>query len=355
MEIDEYLPTLESNLELPSVAYGLEASTIVWRALGKAPAPLTPESFIKVLNRELSAILSVKEQEYVLLTEISLNCLDLPKSSKREDAEIKFWPHDFPIRYRQSRTKLLYENGVSIKPTPEAYCKVTVSVRAKSPGSAFHKAMRALDIQRALWCLMTNSVMQITFGGGIEKPVNGIRLGSKHTLHTTAGQEAFESIWYEPNFKETSVFRLKKPRVFLKNSKFAIRRISSCAYGERLSSSLIRYVRALDESDANTTFLRLWGAMEALATPGIANYDNVVKRCSFLYAESAYHRQVLEQLREYRNASVHAGEESSKARTHCFQMQRYYRDLFWFHIRNAIFFRQHSRSKLLFGFSGKFR
>ena len=112
----------------------------------------------------------------------------------------------------------------------------------------------------------------------------------------------------------------------------------TCSYGELLQSSLIRYVRALDENEANTAFLRLWGALESLTTPGVANYDCLVKRCSFIYAESAYHRQVLEHLREYRNASVHAGEESNKARTHCFQLQRYYRDLFWFHIRNFDFF-----------------
>jgi hypothetical protein len=338
-EIDDYLPTLESLLEFPAVADGLDKSILVWKAVAKADDQLAPETFLKTINKQLSALLDVKDEIYVLLTEISISYLEIPKSVKINNAEIKFWENEFPARYRNARENLLSEHKVSVEPTPLSYCKVTVTVRAKSPSSAFHKAMSALDVQRALWCLMANSTMQITFGGSSNKPVNTVRLGSRHTLHTFDGDKAIDQIWYEPNFKEASVVQLKQPEIVLKNSKHAIRRMLSCSYGGLLQSSLIRYVRALDESEANTAFLRLWGALESLTTPGVANYDSLVKRCSFIYAESAYHRQVLEHLREYRNASVHAGEESNKARTHCFQLQRYYRNIFWFHIRNFDFFK----------------
>jgi hypothetical protein len=339
MEIDDYLPTLESLLEFPAVTDGLDKSILVWKAVAKADAPLTPDTFIKTINKQLSGLLAVKDEIYVLLTEVSINPLEIPKSVKINNAEIKFWKNEFPSRYRNSRQKLLAKHEVSVDSTPLSYCKVTVAVRAKSPSSAFHKAMIALDVQRALWCLMANSVMQITFGHSSNKPINTVRLGSRHTLHTLDGDKAIDQIWYEPNFKEASVVQLKQPKIVSKNSKHAVRRMLSCSYGELLQSSLIRYVRALDENEANTAFLRLWGALESLTTPCVANYDSLVKRCSFIYAESAYHRQVLEHLREYRNASVHAGEESNKARTHCFQLQRYYRDLYWFHIRNFDFFK----------------
>jgi hypothetical protein len=339
MEIDDYLPTLESLLEFPAVAEGLDKSILVWKAVAKADVPLAPDAFIKTINKQLSELLAVKDEIYVLLTEMSISCLEIPKSVKINTAEIKFWKNEFPARYRNAREDLLSAHKVSVEPTPSSYCKVTVTVRAKSPSAAFHNAMNALDVQRALWCLMANSAMQITFGHISNKPINTVRLGSRHTLHTSDGDKAIDQIWYEPNFKEAAVVQLTQPNIVLKNSKHAIRRMLSCSYGGLLQSSLIRYVRALDENEANTAFLRLWGALESLTTPGIANYDSLVKRCSFIYSESAYHRQVLEHLREYRNASVHAGEESSKARTHCFQLQRYYSNIFWFHIRNFDFFK----------------
>lgn len=200
--------------------------------------------------------------------------------------------------------------------------------------------MRAIDIQRGLWCLMANQNMQMTFGTASLKPINVIRLGSRHTLHTRAGSEAASTIWFEPGFKPADIARLTNPKVVKKNSAYVLRRIRASPYGELLLSALIRYVRALDESNANTAFLRLWAALESLTTGGErANYDDVVSRCAFLYEDVDYHRQVLEHLREYRNASVHAGVESEKARTHCYQWQQYFRAIFWFHTKNATYFK----------------
>lgn len=84
--------------------------------------------------------------------------------------------------------------------------------------------------------------------------------------------------------------------------------------------------------------IRLWGAVESLVTPRRADYDALVRRCAFLFEDSDYHRQLLEHLREYRNSSVHAGEESDQAKTHCFQLQLYFVEIIWFHLRNSNYF-----------------
>lgn len=131
---------------------------------------------------------------------------------------------------------------------------------------------------------------------------------------------------------------MDKPEVVRKNSRWALRQISASSYSECLISALIRFVRAFDERDANTAFLRLWGALEALITPGQADYGKMVQRCSFLFREHDFYRQLLEHLRECRNANVHAGEESERARTHCFQLQFYFSNLIWFHLGNARYF-----------------
>lgn len=75
-----------------------------------------------------------------------------------------------------------------------------------------------------------------------------------------------------------------------------------------------------------------------LTTPGQADYDRLVQRCSFLFKDAEFRRQLLEHLREYRNVNAHAGEESDRARTHCFQLQLYFVELIRFHLRNARLF-----------------
>lgn len=233
---------------------------------------------------------------------------------------------------------MIRAHPTSVPLAPQSYCRAIVSLKAKSPTVAVNKALRAIDLQRSLWCLMGNSAMQITFGTPSLKPINVVRLGGHHTLHVANGDPAREGIWFEPGFVEAAPFAFSKPSIVRKNSRVSLRRLSQCTYGDTLVSALVRYVRALDEVDANTAFLRLWSAIESLTTPDIADYDRLVRRCSFLFQEAPFHRQMLEHLREHRNDSVHAGENSDNARTLCFQLQLYFRTLIWFHLRNATFF-----------------
>jgi len=46
----------------------------------------------------------------------------------------------------------------------------------------------------------------------------------------------------------------------------------------------------------------------------------------------------LQQRVEYRNQSIHAGDQSDKVKTHCFQLQLYFDHLVWFHLANTGFF-----------------
>ncbi|MCV3265220.1 hypothetical protein OGZ01_32380 [Vibrio harveyi] len=77
------------------------------------------------------------------------------------------------------------------------------------------------------------------------------------------------------------------------------------------------------------------GALECVAAPSESNCDSVTRRCAFLFEEHEYHKQILEHVREYRNRNVHAGEESKAAKNHGFQIQRYFKQLWLFHIHNV--------------------
>lgn len=335
---DECMPALHSMLELPPVAKEVDVSVLVWRALTRVSGPLTPQDFLVAANTELSTLLATREEQFQLLTTISAHYNDIPATVSCFGSHIRFLKGDFSRRYKTRDQLLRRGHLTSVPHSPSTYTRVIVSLKAKSPAAAFHKAMRSLDLQRAIWCLMGNSSMQITLGAPSLEPINVIRLGSHHTLHRKDGENANDGIWFEPGYVETDPYVFSDPAVARKNSRQALRRIALSPYKDQIISSLVRYVRALDEADANTAFLRLWSAIESLTTPEVADYDKLVRRCSFLFQESQFHRQMLEHLREYRNDSVHSGEYSEQARTLCFQLQLYFKVLIWFHIRNSTFF-----------------
>lgn len=331
------IPALHSMLNMPAAAAEVDASRIVWQALTKVRGALTPADFLAAANSELTALLATSEQQYRFLTTISVRKQDTPRTLSCLGTNIRFLEKGFPRKFAP-RADLIRKHPTGLKETPTSYCSLVVSAKAKSPAAAVHKALRAVDLQRALWCLMTNPQMEISFGSFSVNPINIVRLGGYHTLHLPDGSPASEGMWFEPAFVPTKVAEFSKPAVIQKNTQWAFRRLRMSSYSEQLVSALIRYVRAFDESDANTAFIRLWSALESLVSPGVADYEKLVRRCAFLFQEGAFHRQMLEHLREYRNGTVHSGELSDRARTLCFQLQLYFSALVWFHLRNASFF-----------------
>jgi hypothetical protein len=333
----EYIPVLQSMLEFPPVTADFDISDLVWRALNEAGEELTPSSFLITINKILSSNIATREEDYCLLTAISLDSRDIPQKLRILDAEIHIQEKNYPPRFK-SREEILLESPTLISPTPANYCKLEIKVKAKSPDGAVNKALRGLNLQRSLWCLMANPRLEIASGTARYSPINVVRLGGEHTLHFATGSPVTNGIWFDPGFVEAKIRRLSKPDIIKRNSRWMLRQIADCSYGESLISALIQFVRALDERNANAAFLGLWSAIEVLTTPGQANYDNLVNRCSFIFKEKEYHKQILEHLREYRNASVHFGEESDNARIHCFQLQLYFVSLIRFHLHNAKYF-----------------
>lgn len=339
-ELDTYVATLLSMLDVSSVASKLDVPNIIWVALAKHRGELTPCSFLQAVNSEVRNKLATKEQIYFLLTSLSIDHRNIPKHLSHSGAEMTFTGTNYPTLFK-SRTELLRSLTLSVPSEVPTYCRVVVKVKSRTALGAFHLALRALDLQRSIWCLMGNPGLEISIGGAHQwKPINVVRLGSRHTVHFENGDLVDDHLWIEAGFTESKIFSPNKPDVLKSNSQWINRRIKACAYGDKIELALLRFVRALDEADANTAFLRLWGALESLVTTGKADYDQLIKRCSFFFRDEYvdYHTQVLEHLREYRNVSVHAGEASDNARIHCFQIQGYFVKLVLFHLTNTSLF-----------------
>ena len=331
-ELKEALAVLHTMVDFQGSADELNKPNTVWRAVAKVVGPMTPDSFMKVLNEEIVKQKAVKDTEFRILTALSLDQSLFPKALTIDGSKLELLPNHYGKRYA-AREALIENARLPVPSLHPDYCRVIVSVKAKGVFGAITKALKVLDVQRAIWCMLGNPNMQ--FGNRDWSPINVIRLGTVHSIHRPSGEPATQEVWFEPNFVEAPRFRPAKPKQFRENAAYLMRCLFASAYHEKLVEALLRYVRAFDERDQNTAFIKVWGALETLACPGSADYAQIVKRCAFLHKDAQYHRQVLEHLREYRNQSVHAGDQAELAKTHCYQAQGYFASLFCFHLRNV--------------------
>ncbi|HUU41824.1 MAG TPA: hypothetical protein VMW42_12880 [Desulfatiglandales bacterium] len=300
---------------------------------------VTREGVIKELNNQLKEINRKKEEIFFFLTTISIK-QPLPiKTLDILNCNIRIFLGSYPKKY-ESRRK--YEDNwrFNFKHTPSDYSKIIVKCKAQLPKEAVRKSLEALDLFRSILCLYANSRQEITYGTDARSPINKIRLGGLHTLHKKDGKNAVDYFWYEPNFSLAKPYCISNAnyKLFNKNIKWAIKQLSKSKYKTEIQDGLLRYVRALDENDANTAAIKLWGALESIAASGGNNYELVTRRCAFLFKDNIFHKQMLEHLREYRNNNIHAGEEFEEARTCCYQMQYYFYRIVVFHLYYADFF-----------------
>jgi hypothetical protein len=326
--------SLQSMVRFPSNMKGLNQEAIVSRAVSNVAKnyDLEAKRVIDEINSLVKNDLARREDKYHILTSISLKQPYPDKNILIEGCRIRFLEKTYPKKFT-GRDELIKNSREVIDGTPLGYAKVIVSLKSKSAKDAVTRALRVVDIKRAIWSILSNPGMELM--GQQWKPINKVRLGGAHTVHKERGGIATEMFWYEPNFVKAIPFSPLGIKNFKSNSRWALKQLNASPYSDLLKEALLRYVRALDERDQNVALIRLWGALESLTTPSEANYDMLTRRCSFLFKERDYHKQVLEHLREYRNSSVHAGDQSERAKTNCFQLQFYFHHLLIFHLNNS--------------------
>ena len=291
----ECVPTLLSMLSFPPAGDGLAKEPLIWKALGVVKEDLTPENFVQALRLAFKNKLAVREQDYWLLTSMSIVPAGLPRKLSVLGCTVEFSPSGYPNRFLSARDQTIARHRVDAPVTPTDYCPIIIKTRAKSASSAYSKAMQSADLVRAILCLMANSPIQITFGTPSFKPLNAIRAGSRHTVHVGTGENAEDGLWFEPMFSSAKPYKFDKPEIVSKNLSVALKRIQSSALRDSLVSSLTRFVRALDHPDFSSAFLKLWSALETLTlSEPTADYDKLIHRVAFLFSDQNYHVQVLE-------------------------------------------------------------
>ncbi len=98
--------------------------------------------------------------EFHILTDISVKTPFPNKLITIDSCTIEFFDTEYPDKF-QDRNATIEDASFERKPNTGNYKKIIITVKAKSPTLAMTKGLRALDIQRAIWCLLSNFDMQL--------------------------------------------------------------------------------------------------------------------------------------------------------------------------------------------------
>lgn len=260
---------------------------------------------LKKFKKNCDESLSIKK-DYVLLTSISLDKEFKLKRRKINNCVINFY-REIPKKYKFSRSQLIEEHAEIDMSEQPNYLYVTVSTQAHDEMTAFKKSIAALDIIRSLLQMSFKKRIQILEQAPKLKysSDSAISLGQMHSLHNVSGAKACDFIWYEPDFYCKQSTRVKDHKRTESNITLWLDKIRNSQFAEHLSKSLVNYINALDHSDQEFRFMKLWSVVEVLIKTDDTKL--LIKRISFFYANRAYATEVLTSLRKTRNVHVHAG------------------------------------------------
>ena len=338
LEIHQKLHALESMIDFPGSPGAIDTRETVVRAVGEAcnKQDLSAKAFMECINAEIKKSLSRPEEDYRILTTASISPRAASGRCKINDVCISGCADTrFPKKY-QSRINALNQphvRGLGLK-DPGSYHHLILSVKAKSPLAAMSAGIESLDLLRACWCIYANP--SISIGSHERVPINTVRLGAFHTIHSANGRLAIDDPWYEPGFVSCRPFVPNSPNSdasFKKSISRLLVRLNSPKmprdFHQRIASSLLLFVRAFDEPNPNTAFMGAWTALERLCLVDPSEgHDKIIERCSVLIkGDRLFHRSMLSHLRERRNEYAHNGIISNNARLLCYQAQSYIKSI----------------------------
>jgi hypothetical protein len=297
---------------------------------------ITAKSLLKEIAILEQIYLNKKLEQYVLATSLSLDKTTNIPNYKLESTVITITPK-LPLAFIKNREKPQRQVNYIIDKIPTNYLATRVLVSAKSTNEAAEKAFQSLDLIRGIWNLSLNKMtwLSISFGGK-PKPINNILLGPFHTLHERNGNLRTDNFWYQPNFESMEPYGFSKKEeydYFISFTKFIRNKLKRCPYQKFISEGIIRYTRALDYSDYEVAFVKLWSILEMLTYTLKETYEKTIKRTAFIFKDYDFHYQVLNHLREFRNKSIHSpGSGSDESKTYLYQLKRYVERLLIFHL-----------------------
>ena len=283
--------------------------------------------------------LSLPPRDYVLACSLRITNYKGVRRTSLGNATISFH-RGLPVRFdRTALSEQMQELSLSV---PDNATHVLVRVSARTLSGAFENAQSSIDLMRGLWNYGLNARVVRRFHSGPPRPVNAILPGGVYTLHEPDGRLIPETFWYDQQtFRDSWTYNPDKhwPHAQAVALRFRAR-LRAIKYRADLETAFVRYTRALDHSDHDICFHRLWNVLEYLTVPPPGKYDKLISRAAFV-APQKDHRLtclVLEHLREVRNALIHEGGAHSNMEAYVYQLKRITELVLRFHLRNGMRF-----------------
>jgi hypothetical protein len=333
-EMREMSAILATSLDFSQGTPDTERQRIINQAIFYAgqSGKITKRSLLGAISRFENEYLELPTQTFTLVTTLSVRYGDYLRPQRADDAVIVF---SAAVPKRFDRSPLEEIPHWPKNPDPKDYTIVRVSVNARSKYESFDRAITALDFFRGLWNFSLNrGTISRWSTGGKRPPINDIRLGPFHTIHKANGKVEQEVFWFQTQYEELPAANLGRDWKRLASEAQVIRkRLRVIPYRQFMHEIFVRYARALDSSDFESCFLRLWSLFELLTHTSVgARYDQTIERTLFIFRERELNRALLEHLRGHRNATIHQGASSEQVESFTWQLKRYVDELIRFHI-----------------------
>ncbi|WP_298941012.1 hypothetical protein [uncultured Psychromonas sp.] len=291
-----------------------------------------PDNVLSVFKSKCDDSLKIKNK-YYLLTSINLKNVSVLKRRTINGCVISFYK-DIPNKYKKSRSELMHKHRKESFTEQPHYLFVSISVIAPDVKTAFKNAIGALDTLRAILQLnFSKSIPHFSFREEEKYSSDSIlSLGQVHSLHLESGACACINVWYEPNLKCKTSIEIDNFELTEATLTRTLKKLSHNPFSEHLFDSLQSYIVAIDHSEQEFRFMKLWSVIEKLVKSDDTKI--IIKRVSFLYENRGVIKEVLNSLRQARNINVHSGIKPLNVEMKNFNLCSYIEDLFKFFIEN---------------------
>lgn len=310
-----------------------------------AKQPLTCESLLKEIRLRTRAFFGTRPGTFALVSTVSI----LPQRPARnvivEEGKLTLWRS--LKRFDRSELSRHPELASELS-IPKQFSVVVVTVKGRSADDGFARGRHLLDMWRASLNLTLNRGGIVRYGHLHPRPVNQIRLGPMQTLHGSDGKLATTDLWHETQLSvDQGSYDARSTYVRLARQSRILRRfVSASSYRKDLSSALVRYVRALDTTDHEVSFLKLWSLLEFLTGTDNKESDHTetVGRCANVFPDREESHVTLDSLREVRNEMVHRASTPERMFILLSDLRPFVEGLLTFHIASRETFRSMSNA-----------
>ncbi|MFC1542925.1 hypothetical protein ACFL4K_00100 [Candidatus Neomarinimicrobiota bacterium] len=292
---------------------------------------LSVKNVLGKINRQENAYLNDSNKKFYIVTTISVHHIEGMGSKRIGNLSLSFFK-GLPIKFKDHYDKKYIPDW--IPSTPHDYTVTLVGIKSRTDIEAVELAYDGLDFLLGVWNLSYNYRSVNISMGGQRRPKHKIVRGPLLTIHKANGRIATRRFWYRTDqLDAVQAQRIKNDWAKLCKFEQGIRvRLRRHPYSQDMRESFIRYSRAMDSSNYESSFLYLWSLLEFLTGIRGGESKTVIRRASFFFKDVDYHRLVLRHLSDFRNRAVHSAEGSHDIEHYIEQIRRYVETLIIYHI-----------------------